>query len=563
MAFLNGSVFPFFGYTIANVLGVLNKFTVVDNPNFEYTKESILKEIDKYLIWFSILSLISFCGNFLQLGIFNYIGEKFTYTLRTEYFRKLLYKDMEYFDKEQNKPGNLSASLSKECKIINVLIGNYLGCIIMGLFSFLVGIFIAFFTSWRMALITIGLSPFILISGFTTSSIVNNGNASKKIDNNELNESLNNIKIVKSLNGEKTLIEKFSKKIESYQKLKLKKSFWISILIAFSQFAQFEVYAILFYSGATFVRDYGLTFTNLMVSIFSLMFGAYGAGVANQYMGNIAKARASSKRLLTEITHKSKIEIDPKNSLTNISTLKPNLTGRIEFKNVFFRYEGRKNWVLKNLNLVIESNKSHALVGISGSGKSTIMELLLRFYDIQKGKILFDNYDIRTIEIKHLRSFFGRVSQELTLFNGTIEYNIKYNKEISEENILQACIKSNTMEFINKIDNKLKYNVGNRGEKLSGGQKQRICISRCIVRKPIIFLFDEATSALDNLGQLIVQKSIEELSKNSTSITIAHNISTIQNCDKIFVLDKGTILEEGNYQSLINKGGLFFELAKQ
>ena len=254
-----------------------------------------------------------------------------------------------------------------------------------------------------------------------------------------------------------------------------------------------------------------------MVSIFSLMFGAYSVGIANQYMGNIGKARVSSKRLLTEITQKSKIEIDPKNPLTNISTLKPNLTGRIEFKNVFFRYEGRKKWVLKNLNLVIESNKSHALVGILGSGKSKIMELLLRFYDIQKGKILFENYDIRTIDVKHLRSFFGRVSQELSLFNGTIEYKIKYNKKISDEYILQACIKSNAMEFINKIDNKLKFIVGNRGEKLSGGQKKRICIARCLVRKPSIFLFDETTSALDNICQSLVQKSIEELSKNSIS----------------------------------------------
>ena len=137
MVFLNGSVFPFFGYTVANVLGVLNNFAVVDNPNFGYTKESILKEIDKYLIWFIIVSLFSFYDHFLQLGIFNYIGEKFTYTLKLNILENYYIKILNIFDKKENKPGNLSAILSKECKIINVLIGNFLVYIIMGLFSFL------------------------------------------------------------------------------------------------------------------------------------------------------------------------------------------------------------------------------------------------------------------------------------------------------------------------------------------------------------------------------------------------------------------------------------------
>ena len=127
----------------------------------------------------------------------------------------------------------------------------------------------------------------------------------------------------------------------------------------------------------------------------------------------------------------------------------------------------------------------------------------------------------------------------------------------------EACVKANAMEFINKTDDKFKYNVGNRGEKLSGGQKQRIAIARCLVRQPLIFLFDEATSALDNLSEEMVQKAIEKVSKGTTSVTIAHRISTIQNCDKIFVLDRGKIIERGNYQNLINRGGLFFELAKQ
>ena len=564
MALLNGAVMPLFGWALANVLGVLNKFVLVDDPSSGFTKDEIIDETDKYVIWFFCLALLSLFANFLQLGIFNFIGEKFTYTLRSKYFRRLMYKDMEYFDKEGNEPGNLSATLSKECRIINVLIGNYLGAIIMSLCSFIVGVIIAFIASWRMALVAIAMSPFLVLSGVVESSGMKNKEDNKKIDNNELNESLNNIKMVKSLNGEEQLLNKFSKKAEIYRKKKIKGAICSSTLLAFSQFIQFVVYGLLFYVGAIFVRDNGLSFTNLMIAMFGLMFGAYGAGMANQFMGNIGAAQASSKRVLTEITEFSKIEIDPKNPPLNTqSTLKPNLTGRVEFKNVYFRYKGRKNWVLNNLNFVIEKNQSHALVGSSGCGKSTIMQLFLRFYDIQKGQILFDDFDIRTIDIKHLRSIFGRVSQEPSLFNGTIEYNIKYNREIENKNVEESCLKANAMEFINKTDDKFKYNVGNRGEKLSGGQKQRIAIARCLVRKPNIFLFDEATSALDNLSEEIVQKAIEEISKGTTSVTIAHRISTIQNCDKIFVVDKGKIVEKGNYQNLMNKGGMFFELAKQ
>jgi ABC-type multidrug transport system fused ATPase/permease subunit len=191
------------------------------------------------------------------------------------------------------------------------------------------------------------------------------------------------------------------------------------------------------------------------------------------------------------------------------------------------------------------------------------MQLLLRFYDPQRGTILIDGVNIKDMDIGYLRAIFGIVRQEPTLFNGTIEYNVKYNSnEISDGDMRKACDAANAMEFIDNTPDGFKRDVGNRGEKMSGGQKQRIAIARVLVRNPKILLFDEATSALDSQSEGVVQQALEEISKNRASISIAHRISTIKNSDTIFVLETGHMIEQGNYNYLMNKKGRFAELAQ-
>ena len=242
--------------------------------------------------------------------------------------------------------------------------------------------------------------------------------------------------------------------------------------------------------------------------------------------------------------------------------LRPELQGNIEFKDVWFRFPVRSDYTLRGLSLQFNVGTNCAIVGASGAGKSTIFQLLLRFYDVNKGQILIDGYDIRSIDLKHLRSFFGLIKQEPELFNGTIRYNIKYNLEdATEEEIRRVCEISNSEEFITAHEEGFERDVGNRGDVLSGGQKQRVTIARVLLRNPRVFLFDEATSALDSNSEIVVQRAIEKIWSDHSSFTIAHRFSTIKKCDVIYVLERGTVVEQGGYDELMAKKGIFFEMS--
>ena len=241
----------------------------------------------------------------------------------------------------------------------------------------------------------------------------------------------------------------------------------------------------------------------------------------------------------------------------------PSLLGNIEFKDVWFRFPTRNTYTLKNFNLKFDAGSNCAIVGTSGSGKSTIFQLLLRFYDPQQGSITIDGVDIRSLDLSHLRSFFGLIKQEPEVFNGSIEYNIRYNvKQENESSALgKVCDMANASEFIDQHPDTYARDVGNRGDALSGGQKQRVTIARVLMKNPKVFLFDEATSALDTNSEKLVQNAIEKIRGDHSSLTIAHRISTIKNCDKIFVIEKGIVKEEGSYNELLNLKGAFYELA--
>lgn len=236
-----------------------------------------------------------------------------------------------------------------------------------------------------------------------------------------------------------------------------------------------------------------------------------------------------------------------------------NVKGKIEFKNVTYKYSSSKSPIFNNLNLKIEAGQTIALVGRSGAGKSTIVSLIPRFYDLQNGEILIDDVNIKKYTLKSLRSQIGYVSQRVHLFNGTIADNIVYGQRglHSEEEIIKVARLANAMEFIDKLEKGIYTEIGDNGVLLSGGQRQRIAIARVLLRNNPILILDEATSALDNESERLVQEAIEVLQKNRTSIIIAHRLSTIEKADRILVIDNGSIVEDGNHQTLIEQKGIY------
>ena len=234
------------------------------------------------------------------------------------------------------------------------------------------------------------------------------------------------------------------------------------------------------------------------------------------------------------------------------------MSEEISYKNVFFRYA--EDYVLSDINLTIKKGKTIALVGQSGSGKSTLVDLMPRFYDVEKGSITIDGKNIRDLNLTQLRNLFGIVNQEPILFNDTIYNNIAFGKEALEEEVIHAAKIANAHEFIMATEEGYQTGIGDRGSKLSGGQRQRLSIARAILKNPPILILDEATSALDTESERLVQQAIDNLMKHRTSIVIAHRLSTIRNVDEIYVLHEGKIIEHGGYRELLNRKGEFKKL---
>jgi ATP-binding cassette subfamily B (MDR/TAP) protein 1 len=362
------------------------------------------------------------------------------------------------------------------------------------------------------------------------------------------------------------LLAKFTQYDVAYKKKLLGKSIISGILFGLSQFFMFMIYAAVFRISAKFIEDGVLAPENMFKSMFALLFGLYGVGQSSQFLSDIEEVKQAAADMLMDMNEPSSIEVDPNDPAVNINPnkgLRTPIQGLIEIKNVNFAYEGRAHRVIRRLNLRIKQGQNTAFVGSSGCGKSTLMQLIMRFYDPNEGQILIDGVDIKDYALDHLRRSFGIVRQEPSLFNGSIDYNIRYNNlALTKEEIWEAANLSNATEFINSTPEGLERNVGNRGEKLSGGQKQRIAIARVVAQKPQIYLFDEATSALDSNSEELVQRAIEQISQMTTSVTIAHRISTIKNCDVIFVMEQGHLIEKGNYDQLLAKNGKFAELAR-
>ncbi|GIY25672.1 multidrug resistance protein pgp-1 [Caerostris darwini] len=293
---------------------------------------------------------------------------------------------------------------------------------------------------------------------------------------------------------------------------------------------------------------------------FAMAFSAVSVGQWTSYLPDYAKAKLSAG-LVFYLTN-----IIPKIDSSSKGGIRPDVKGKIDFVNVQFRYPSRKNvLVLQGINLTINPGQTVALVGSSGCGKSTLIALLERFYDPESGQVMLDGFDIKTMNLKYLRSLMALVSQEPVLFNCSIKENIIYGIEdkVSQADIEDAARTANIHDFIIHLPQGYDTIVGERGTQLSGGQKQRIAIARALVRQPKILLLDEATSALDTESEKAVQDALDQARQGRTCIIIAHRLSTVQNADCIAVIDNGKIVEKGTHEELVSKKGIYYKLIKR
>ncbi len=517
--------------------------------------------VDKSKALMMVVGLV--ITTFFLKNIFNYLAMFFITFLRNgvlkdirnDLYKKTIELPISYFS--EKRKGDIMARIGTDVLEIQ---HSFLSILEMFVREPLTIIF----TIVAMLLISVKLTVFVFIfipiSGFLISLI---GKSLKKQSDRVqkeqgyflslIEETLGGLKIIKAFNAESTFNKKFRESTSRFYHFSNKLLNRTNLASPMSEFLGIGVIAVLLWYGGKLVLVEkvldGESFIAYMGLAYNILTPAKAISKASY---SVKKGNAAAERVLEILETENPLK-DKKNAV-----VKESFNREIVFDNISFKYED--DYVLKNFSLTIPKGKMVALVGQSGSGKSTLANLITRFYDVNEGAVTIDGIDIRELTIHSLREQLGMVTQDAILFHDTIANNIAFGKNVSEEEIIRAAKIANAHEFIVSLPKGYQTNIGDSGNKLSGGQKQRLSIARAVLKNPPILILDEATSALDTESEQLVQKALEQLMENRTSLVIAHRLSTIQKADTIVVMQQGKIVEQGKHQELLANKGMYYKL---
>tara|TARA_B110000444_G_scaffold228191_1_gene233818 strand:+ start:1024 stop:2844 length:1821 start_codon:yes stop_codon:yes gene_type:complete len=540
----------------------LNATTLKEN--FYAIISSIVDEKGKVeaLLFICILVLLTFffrnLFRYLSLYFLTPIRNGVVHDLRMNLHKKVISLPLPFFT--ERRKGDLTARMTSDLVEIEWSIMSCLEMIFKDPLTIIIYLATLVFISPQLTTFVILLFPFTgIIIGIIGRSLKKSSDRGQNKMGDLLSiidENISGLRIIKAFSAEKHINKNFEKESTKYKGIMTKLLRKKDLSSPMSEFLSTIVMVVVMWFGGQLVLDPngGISAQEFIgyILIFSQIIPP-AKSLTNSYY-YIQKGSASAQRIY-EI-------LDAKNSITDVENPKKIklLNHKIEFKDLSFSYE--KQQVLKDINFTIRKGKMIALVGQSGSGKSTLADLLARFYDINQGEILIDGNNIKELYLHDLRALMGIVSQESILFNDTIYNNIRLGSiNASKQEVIEAAKIANAHEFIIATENGYSTNIGDRGNKLSGGQKQRLSIARAILKNPEILILDEATSSLDTESERSVQAALDKLMHSRTTLVIAHRLSTIQNADEILVLDKGSIIERGTHQQLINQNGHYKKLS--
>ena len=535
---------------------------LLDSMNYYITTTSETHGI-QYALNVMIIGIITL---FLLKNMFNYWAMYFITFLRNgilKDIRNAMYKKsvelpLSYFS--EKRKGDMISRMTSDVLEIQHSFLSILELIIKEPLTILFTIVAMFFIS---AELTLFVFIFIPISGFIISKV---GKSLKKKSDRAareqgyflsvIDETLGGLKVIKSFNGEKRFSKTFEDSTNRFFRINNRILNRQNLSSPLSEFLGIITIAVLLIYGGNLVLNEGTLSSASFIAYIGMAYNILTPAKAiSKASYSVKKGDAAAERVLEVL--------ETENPITSKqgSVVKTTFDDRISIENINFAYENEN--VLSNFSIEVPKGKTVALVGQSGSGKSTIANLLTRFYDVQKGSIKIDGIDIKDFNLQSLRGLMGLVTQDSILFNDTIKNNLLLGKEdASDEEIIEALKIANAYEFVKDLPDGINTNIGDSGNKLSGGQKQRLSIARAVLKNPPIMVLDEATSALDTESERLVQQALENMMQNRTSVVIAHRLSTIQKADTIVVMQKGEIVEQGTHEELLTKNGMYSRLVQ-
>ncbi|EAY96476.1 hypothetical protein OsI_18374 [Oryza sativa Indica Group] len=512
----------------------------------------VVARVSEVSLQFIYLAVASAAASFIQVACWMITGERQAARIRSLYLRTILRQEVAFFDKHTNT-GEVVGRMSGDTVLIQDAMGEKVGKFVQLLVTFLGGFGVAFAQGWLLTLVMLATIPPLVLSGAVMSNVVARmaslGQAAYADASVVVEQTIGSIRTVASFTGEKQAVAKYSRSLKRAYSSGVREGLAAGVGMGTVMVLLFCGYSLGIWYGAKLILEKGYTGAQVMNVIFAVLTGSLALGQASPSMKAFAGGQAAAYKMFETINREPEID-----AYSATGRKLDDIQGDIEFRNVYFSYPTRPDeQIFRGFSLAIQSGTTVALVGQSGSGKSTVISLIERFYDPQLGEVLIDGVNLKELQLRWIRSKIGLVSQEPILFAASIIDNIAYGRDnATNQEIRAAAELANASKFIDKMPQGFATLVGEHGTQLSGGQKQRIAIARAILKDPRILLLDEATSALDTESERIVQEALDRVMSNRTTIIVAHRLTTVRNADTIAVIHQGSIVEKGSHHELIS-----------